>query len=174
MKTLSKLTSVLTCIVSLSANADDFRVVTLGGSSPSDLPWSRLITTQYDWETLARESYAADDVGPVVFCDQVPTSIDCVEPPPVVDFDTEQVIVGGLGLQGDSRHILAVSNVVARQSSGYQYVNIMHLVAGAGCTTVPEVSNPMLAVVVQKTELPIKLSLFSTTTDCEFHNIDLQ
>jgi hypothetical protein len=173
MKPLRKFITASACLVSLSAFADGYRVVELGGGSPNDVPWVRLVTNQYDWETLARESYAANGIDPVVFCDEVTISTDCVEPPPVVDFETEQVIAGGLGLQGDSGHNLVVSNVMASQPSGYQYVNVMDIVAGAGCVTLPVVTNPMLAIVVEKTNLPIKLSLFTATTNCEFDNINL-
>ena len=176
MKPLKKLIISSACLLSISAYAyaDAYRVVELGGGSPSDVPWVRLITNQYDWETLVRESYGADGIDPVVFCNDVPVSTDCVEPPPVVDFETEQVIAGGLGLQADSGHRLVVSSVMASRPSGYQYVYVADIVAGAGCVTLPVVINPMLTIVVEKMNLPVKLTFFTTTTTCDLNSIDLQ
>ncbi|MEW8250930.1 MAG: hypothetical protein AB2740_11870 [Candidatus Thiodiazotropha sp.] len=173
MKTYSKIIAAAACVLSLSAYADGYRVVELGGGSPSDIPWVRIVTNQTDWEDLARESYATDGMSPVVLCGDTPMGIDCMEPPPAVDFETEQVVVGGLGLQPDSGHTMVVSNVFASESSGYQYVGVTDIVPGSGCATLPVVTNPMIAIVVEKTGLPLRLGFSIATTNCEILTLDL-
>jgi hypothetical protein len=173
MKTLTKIVSVVaTCLLSMSTYADGYRVVELSGS-PSEEPWLRLITNQSDWENLARESYEASGIDPVIFCSEISYETDCVEPPPFVDFETEQVIVGGFGTRPDDGYDIVVSNVLTSPLSGYQYVTVYETVYGAGCVALPVITNPMIAIVVEKSGLPIKLSFSTATYDCDMVTIDL-
>jgi hypothetical protein len=154
---------IATIVVSLFAQqiqADDYRVLDLGHNSiDNEHPWLEVITDQTRWEVF----YYDDLLGCSVF---YPTIVDgddpCSAPAPAVDFTTEQVVVGGLGVKPSTAYEILVSSV---DSSGDEHR--ITIIDFAWCVGLTVLDYPMAAIAVPRTEKPTRVYVEYGEASCQ-------
>jgi hypothetical protein len=157
MKQLKYISTIILCLATFQVHADHFRVLDFDSSSViNELPWATVITDQLEWENF----YYQEILG----CDGS-TPIDgedpCLADPPVVDFDSHQVIVGGPGAKPSSDYQVLVSNVDSSGSTLH-----IHITEVAPCLGLTVIDYPITGIVVEKTDKPLSFSLQSASMDC--------
>ena len=120
-------------------------------------PWGELITTQEQWQAFYTKNFTD-------FAKNPPQSITA----PSIDFGTYRVVVGGLG----SKTGFAFSVVVNRISEAENEIYLEVLDVGWGLTEqacgAPQIQTyPYLAVLVKKSDKPIKVNVVRAVTGCK-------
>ena len=85
------------------------------------------------------------------------------EPPPSVNFE-EEMVVGMFGMYGSSGHSLTIDGVIAE---GKEWViQATHLAPDSDCVVALAMTSPYHIIKVQRTDLPMRLSLEETLYSC--------
>ena len=122
---------------------------------PSNLEaWVQIITSQEEWEsffysTMATITYPAGE-APVA---------------PLIDFETYQVITGGLGMKPTSGYSLAVEKVI--ETDDVMNLNIISVSPVSSCLNLQVISYPTLTLMIKKTDKDIKYNITSVVNKCE-------
>ena len=136
-------------------------VLLLIGNPRVDDPWSRVITSQEEWEEFFRAPLAYTDFfdgnHPVV---------------PEFDFEEYQILTGGIGIkysnQLGAEHILSVERVT--QSDTEIIVHVLVVAPSFDCPTSPSDSGfpsyPSTTVLVKKTDKPFRFEVSNLTNQC--------
>jgi hypothetical protein len=162
MNVLRISTAILIYLTSLTASAEEFRVLDLAPYSiQSDTPWMQVITDREQWLNF----YYARLLGcPTVYPTAIPPETDpCALPEPLIDFETQQVVVGGLGAKPSTAYSLLISGVSISED-GQEVIQVIDYERCLGLTVI---DYPMAAVVVSNTGLPIRVNVVEAREKCE-------
>lgn len=150
-------------IVPVLAPQDVFShtVLLLLDNPRKDKPWSRVITSQEEWETFFNEPLAYIDF----FGGNAPVA-------PQFDFEKYQILTGGLGIKRSPSfidYILSVEKVT--QTETEIVVHILNVAPSGACLKAIDNSfdypnYPATAVLVKKTDKPFRFEISNSTTDC--------
>lgn len=151
-------------LLSSYVSADDFRVIDMGYKNihKGYSPWMKMINNQLEWEIFYQELLEANEIGRLDYCGIGPSDeAYCVEPPPIptVDFETHQVIIGGVGYRPVEER-LVVSNV--QTLSDHRMITAVHLkyTEFDGPTVPPTLNDDTLLVIeIPRSDLPISATL---------------
>ncbi len=141
--------------------ADEFRVLDLGSNTRSiEHPWIRVIEDQSEWQEVYY--HQIHDCPYMDFLVPVDENDPCYQPEPEVDFETSQVIVGGLGVKPSTAHQILVSQV---DSSGEQHqVTVLDY---EGCVGLTVLHYPIAALVIENTGKPVQVQVEPATAICD-------
>jgi hypothetical protein len=83
-------------------------------------------------------------------------------PAPVIDFETQQVVVGGVGAKPSTGYSILIAGV-NRMASEYvvQAIDFEH------CLGLTIIAYPIAGVVIPKTDLPVKVHLQQARAVCQ-------
>jgi hypothetical protein len=139
---------------SFHSHADSFRVLDIPFAVNKQSPWIKTITNQTEWEEFCLENFES-----LV----APTPDQLAECLPEVDFETEQVIAGGMGILS---HEIAVTHVDTSSQSELS-ISVLNVSLGEECDveSLP-LTPPFVAVAVPKTDLPISTFIEYVTLNC--------
>jgi hypothetical protein len=152
--------AVAASLISQHIQADDFRILDLKRYTiTNENPWVEIISDQTRWE----EFYFEQLLG----CNQVhPLLTDgidpCIAEAPAVDFETEQVVVGGLGAKPSTAYEILVTSV-----ENYTDEQRITVVDYARCVGLAVIDYPMASVVVPRTDNPISVHVEQGAATCE-------
>lgn len=148
------------CLFSQQGQADDYRVLDLGSSTiASEHPWIEIIADRTSWEAFYFEQLLQCQVA---FPSLVDENSPCNAQAPAVDFETEQVVVGGLGSKPSTAYDILVTSVDS--STDEQRITVLDFTWCVGLTVI---DYPMAAVVVPRTEKPVSVYVEQGTAICE-------
>jgi hypothetical protein len=162
-------TALLLCLFSLTVHASNFKVLDMGYTMPSDVPFVRVITNQTDWEIFYNEILTSNGLDPYLDCTWgflLPPA--CSFKPPKVNFKSKQVVVIGVGVRYNNVGRLVVSGVDAGWNLENIKVNLLDI--DPECTLPHSMIYPMATVVVPKLgkkEVEINIEE-ATTAVCDF------
>lgn len=133
------LLALLLCMAGTQALADSVfthAILSLPFEVKIDAPWSRVITSQEQWQQFYDENTSYITVTPA--------------PPvaPQIDFSTYTVVVGGLSAKTHSHTSIVVDR--ASTSSNSPFLNIALLSPGSRCTVTAQFKYPSIAVLLPK------------------------
>jgi hypothetical protein len=160
MKISKMIAAAAVCLFSLQIQADDYRVLDLKQNRITHkYPWFEVITDQTHWERFYFEQ--------LLGCNQFyPFLVDgndpCTADAPLVDFETEQVVVGGPGAKPSSAYSIHVIDVDS--STDEQRITVLEY---ARCIGLAVITYPIEAVVVPRTDKPISLHVEQGAAVCE-------
>jgi hypothetical protein len=141
-------------------HADDFRVLDFKlYTVANEHPWMEIISDQTRWEAFYFEQLLGCNQASSLLADGVDP---CIAEAPVVDFETEQVVVGGLGSKPSTAYDILVSSVDS--STNEQRITVVDY---AWCVGLAVIDYPMAAVVVPKTDKPISVYVEQGAAICE-------
>ncbi|MEJ2622247.1 MAG: hypothetical protein P8163_18945 [Candidatus Thiodiazotropha sp.] len=148
--------------------ASDFKVLELQYIMPYEYPWVRVISSQADWGNFYyNELLPSNGINCTFPSDATYEQDDpCLSGPPQVDFNTSQVVVGGLGLKPSSGFQAMVSDIDITSSSD-MIINIFDASPSNECVSLPVVSLEMMTLVVEKSEKPVKINVQTATLHCD-------
>ncbi len=148
------------CLFSQQSQADDFRVLDLGSSEiTNNHPWMEIIADQASWEEFYFERLLQCQVANTSLVDE---NSPCYGQAPTVDFETEQVVVGGLGSKPSTAYDILVSSVDS--TTDEQRITVIDFNWCVGLTII---DYPTAAVVVPRTEKPVSVYVEQGAAICE-------
>ena len=128
-------------------------VLNLPSEVGSETPWSRTITTSSEWNAFYGELLQR---GTTVPAEPVTA--------PAIDFDTYQLVAGGLGMQTSGGYSVVVRKVSELSES--LLIDVLFVRPGANCVVATLITYPTVAILVKKTNKPLRFSLSNLTLDC--------
>jgi hypothetical protein len=152
--------AVAVSLLSQQIQADDFRVLDLKlYTIANEHPWIEIISDQTRWEEFYFEQLlGCNPVYPLLT-----DGIDpCIAEAPAVDFETEQVVVGGLGSKPSTAYDILVTSV-----ESYTDEQRITVVDYAWCVGLAVIDYPMAAVVVPRTDNPVSVHVEQGAAICE-------
>lgn len=147
---------VLMAAIIMPSQATDvfsYAVLTLPDDPRIDEPWFKIIRNQADWESHFYATTAA-----ITF----PESMAPVAP--VLDFDSYQVISGGLGMRSSGGYYLAIESVYELEST--MSIHVLNVSPGSGCLVSFGFTNPSITFLVKKTDKAIKFAVTELINQC--------
>jgi hypothetical protein len=168
MKKLFASVATLLVFLTFQASADDFKVIDLGflKMRNSNAPWMQIINNQTDWEDFYETLLENNEIGRLDYCGIGPVDEDyCVEPPsiPVVDFVSNQVIVGGVGWRpsGDRLLVSSVQTIhgIVRDERLINVIDVMLSDPGEITVGLEIYEDTMVAIEIAKSDLPLIANL---------------
>jgi hypothetical protein len=166
MKQIKSIALIILCLFALRSPADDFRVLDLEYNMPLEFPWMRVISSDLEWWDFYTDMIAAQIIELEDICD--PDSLDldeCEPPPPPVDFEHQQIILGGLGvrLQGASKIVVSGVDSI---SDDQLNINVLDINPSLECVTTAVISYPMVAIAIDRSDKPINITVEEATLNC--------
>jgi hypothetical protein len=148
--------------------AGGFKVLEMQYIMPQEYPWVNVITSQADLGNFYyNELLPANGIHCTFPTDPTYEQDDpCLSGPPQVDFNTSQVVIGGLGLKPSSGFQAMVSNVDSTSTDDL-IINIFDGTSSDECILMPVVSLEMMTLVVEKSDKPVKVNVHSATLHCD-------
>jgi hypothetical protein len=159
---------IILCVFTFRSHADDFKVLDLEYSMPIDVPWIKVISTNLEWLEFYFDLLAANGIDVDNFCDPQSTDmVECSPPPPPVDFEYNQIIVGGLGIRYQDASRIVVSEVDSIRDDKLN-INILNANPSDECvtTTLAVINHPIAAIAVLKSDKPINVTVEDVTLHC--------
>ncbi len=157
IKTISALSIYL---ISQNLSAEDFRVLDLGPYTvESGAPWIQIITDQDQWYEFYYQRLLD---CPSINASETLEPDPCALPEPSVDFETEMVVVGGLGAKPTSDFKILISHV-SLSDIGEQVIQVVDIEPCLGLTVI---DYPMAAVVISNTSRPIHVNVEYAKEKC--------
>lgn len=154
-------------LFTLRVDAEDFKVFDLKYTMPIDTPWTRVITNAVDWQKIYIELLAVNGIDPSTICNPgIFVPADCLPPPPIVDFDRYQIVIGGLGIRYNGSSNIVVSDVDARYGSTMK-IRVIDLNPSDECFVTTVINYPMFAIAVPVSEKPVLVSVKNATLNCQ-------
>lgn len=118
----------------------------------SDVPWTRIIKTQNEWDLFYDEAVAL-------------SLLDTTSrPDPQIDFENFQVVAGGFGSRSSGGYIVSVESVL--EFEHVIYVNVLDIRPGHSCGTTSAITHPSAIIVIKKTDKPFKFFVSQYTREC--------
>lgn len=141
--------------------AEDFKVLDLTSYAiQSDTPWFQVITDEDQWyEFYYQTLLDCPGVYPTASAESDP----CALPAPYVDFETQKVVVGGLGAKPSTAFSILISNVYLTDA-GEQVINVVDYEDCLGLTII---DYPMAAVVIPNTGHPLQVNVEQAKRQCD-------
>lgn len=127
-------------------------VLNLPSEAKNETPWNKVITTTRDWDMFYSE---------LLWDGSEPAYLYTA---PVIDFDTYQLVAGGLGMQNSGGFSLSVQKVIEYSDS--VLIDVLVIKPGENCSVTMAITYPTVAVLIKKTSKPLQFSLTNLTTDC--------
>ena len=116
-------------------------------------PWSNVITTTRDWDLFYSDLLWDGASEPA----ELLTA-------PAIDFDSYQLLVGGLGLQMSGGFSLSIRKVIEYNDS--LLVDVLIMKPGENCLVAMALTYPSVAVLIKKTTKPLQFVFTNLTVDC--------
>ncbi len=117
--------------------------------------WAELITTQEQWQAFYTKNFG----GPI----DLPKTITA----PFIDFSNFRVVVGGLGSKPTGGYSLAVGGVFEVTNEIYMDVlDVSFGLNGQPCGVTMAVTYPYIAVLLKKSDEPIRVRVVKAMTGC--------
>jgi hypothetical protein len=151
---------------------DDYRVLNMSPfmwldySGDAGNTWVKVITNQNDWELFFQERFEKTQGEDKDYCGLLDDGPDCVDvsPIPVVNFEDEQVIIGGIGHISDREYLVVID--VNSEISEYLLITVAYL--NSFCDPSPPFGvDSVAAITVAKTHKPIRASLVTAQINCQ-------
>ncbi len=127
-------------------------VLKLPFSFKSEEPWSKIIRTQKEWEISLEllEKSEAFTVIPALL--------------PQIDFETFQLVAGGIGFRPSGGYSVSVSEVI--ELNDVIHIEVFVVSPGKNCIVTAQVTYPFTAILIRKTNKPIQFSSSQLTDEC--------
>ncbi len=119
----------------------------------SDEPWSKIIRTQEEWEMFYIELLEENTVDTVI-----PSVL------PQIDFETFQVVTGGIGFRPSSGYSVSVRQTI--ELSDTIYIGVLVVSPGKNCLSAAVVTYPSTTLLIKKTSKPIEFFSFQLIYEC--------
>ncbi|GAB6042078.1 protease complex subunit PrcB family protein [Endothiovibrio diazotrophicus] len=130
-------------------------VLTLPFEYRSGEPWSRTITSREGWESFYNELVSQNVVDG--YSEGLTTAPD-------IDFTNYQVVAGGVGRRNAGGLEVMVNRTY--ESSTYMNVYGYFVSAGSNCAVTQAVNYPYAAILIKKTDKPIRFQFSDLTYHC--------
>ena len=158
LKALFAATLAASAVVNANAESTSYEllshaVLNLPAEFKADTPWSKTITTNAEWNSFYSELLQDSSSAPG---DPVTA--------PAVDFDTYQLVAGGLGMQSSGGYSVVVRKV--SDLSATLLIDVLVVRPGDNCLVPTVITYPTVAVLVKKSDKPLQFSLSNLTLDC--------
>lgn len=127
-------------------------VLKLPFSFKSEEPWSQIIRTQKEWE-MSLELLEESEVFSVI-----PALL------PQIDFETFQLVAGGIGFRPSGGYRVSVSEVI--ELDDVIHIEVFVVSPGKNCIVTTQVTYPFTAILIRKTNKPIQFSSSQLTDEC--------
>lgn len=121
-------------------------------SFASEEPWSRIIRTQEEWE-ISLELLAESENHIVI-----PALL------PQVDFETFQLIAGGIGFRPSGGYSVSVSDVI--ELDDVIHIRVFVVSPGKNCIVTAQATYPLTLILIRKSDKPIQFSSSQLTDEC--------
>ncbi len=122
----------------------------------SEEPWSRIIRTQEEWtlfyNELVGDTLATDDAAVFAI--------------PEIDFETYQIVTGGIGFRSSGGYRVSVEKV--HELSDVIYIDVIVVSPGPNCASTDATTYPSTTVLIKKTNKPIQFFSAHTLNECLF------
>jgi len=119
-----------------------------------DEPWSRVITTQEEWEKFYLQ-LIDENAGD--------TTITFVTPK--IDFNTYQVITGSIGFRSSGGYSVSVEKI--HELNDAVAIDVIVTKPGSNCVVPAMVTYPSTAILIKKTTKPIRFYSSQFTLECD-------
>ena len=120
----------------------------------SEEPWSKIIHTQAEWELLYNE-LLDDNLAEG-------NTVDFIIPQ--IDFETFQVVTGGIGFRPSSAYSVSVGKVI--ELSDVIHIEVFVINPGGNCSVSADVAYPSTTILIKKTDKPIQFSSSQLIFEC--------
>ncbi len=147
---------VLMITMSTAYSSDFFShsVLSLPDDPRIEEPWSKIITTQQEWE-----SYFYSTTAHMTFPQgEAPIA-------PQLDFVNYQILAGGLGMKPSGGNILSVENV--QELDDIIDIHVLSIKPGTSCFSIEMISYPSTTILVKKTDKPFRFTISNSIAECE-------
>lgn len=157
------ITALFIYLTSQTIYAEDFKVLDLTPYTiQSDTPWIQVITDQGQWyEFYYQRLLGCPGIYPTASASA--EADPCALPAPSIDFETQKVVVGGLGAKPSSAFSILISNVYLT-NEGEQAINVIDYEECLGLTVI---DYPMAAVVISNTGRPVQVNVEQAMKQCD-------
>lgn len=150
---------MLTPAIAFAQEVPDFiyshTVLKLPYEPKVDEPWSRVITTQEEWEKFYLQ---------LIDENARDTTITFVTPK--IDFNTYQVVTGSIGVRSSGGYSVSVEKVY-ELSDAIIAINVIVTRPGSYCVVAAMVTYPSTAILIKKTTKPIQFYSSQFTQECD-------
>lgn len=153
-------TTILTLLIATTVCADSLpyeffshAVVNLPLEVKSEEPWVKVITTVEDWNLFYSDLLWDGTSEPA----EILTA-------PTIDFDSYQLLVGGLGLQMNGGFSVSIRKVIEFPDS--LWIDVLIVRPGKDCIVTMALTYPTVAVLIKKTTKPIQFSFSDLIINC--------
>lgn len=148
--------TLLMAIMTSAHSSDIFShtVLTLPDNPRIEEPWSQTITTQQEWETL----FYSTTAHMTFLQGKAPIA-------PQLDFETYQVLAGGLGVKPSGGNILSVESV--KELNDIIEIHVLSIKPGSTCFSIAMISYPSTTVLIKKTDKPFRFTISNSISDCQ-------
>lgn len=143
----------LLCIAPVQADElDSYLVINLPYAPKKVEPWYQIIRSQEEWQAFyAKTAY------------EYITPIKAVEAP-IVDFKNYQLLVGGLGAKPTNGYSLVIEQVTDAVDG--LSISVLDVSLTSGCVAGAVISYPYAAVLLKKTDKPLRFELSKAVKAC--------
>jgi hypothetical protein len=162
MRVLKVIYSIVFLLLSSQTHADDFRVFDFDLTMPIDTPWLRIISSQEEWRNFYFDLMNSNGLylipGP---------NGEIPDPPHIVDFESNHVIAGGLGIRYDELSKIVVSDVDSTIGDKLN-INVIDLTPSNECVILglAVTTHPMVVIEVPKSDKPLSISVEEASIHC--------
>lgn len=124
-------------------------VLDLPGQLERTEPWVKIIKTHEEWAQLY---------------DELTLVVSEPDPLPGIDFESFQLIVGGIGVKSSGGNSLLVQGIYEFDHDIVIY--ILDVIPGAHCSAIAVIDYPMTAFLIRKTEKPLSFHVQQAKIEC--------
>lgn len=124
-------------------------VLDLPGRLERTEPWVKIIKTHEEWVQLY---------------DELTLVVSEPDPLPGIDFESFQLIVGGIGVKSSGGNSLVVNGIF--ESDHDITIYVLDVTPGAHCSGITVIDYPMTAFLIRKTEKPMNFYVQHAQTEC--------
>ena len=133
----------------LAADIYSHIVLDLPGRLEKTEPWVKIIKTHEEWAHLY---------------DELTLVVSEPDPLPGIDFESFQLIVGGIGVKSSGGNSLVVDGIF--ESDHDITIYVLDVTPGAHCSAITVIDYPMTAFLIRKTEKPLNFYVRHAKMDC--------
>ncbi len=120
----------------------------------SEEPWSEIIRTQEEWSAFYNE-LLEENAGDTVISFALPE----------IDFETFQLIAGGIGFRPSGAYSISVGRVI--EMSEVIYIEVHVISPGENCIVTADIAYPSATILIKKTNKPIQFFSYPLIFECD-------
>ena len=162
MKYLFRKIFLVTALMAMSAAAVaqevpsifSYTVLKLPFDHRNEEPWSKIIHSQEEWELFYSE----------LLDDNLAESNAVNFITPQIDFETFQLITGGIGFRPSGAYSVSVGKVI--ELSDVIHIEVFVISPGKNCVVTADVAYPSTTILIRKTDKPIQFSSSQLIFEC--------